>query len=95
MKMICDGAELTVSANTVESAGTFYSMDAGTLHSSDLISDQALTVLATVDSDAGPIVPRVVSAHRRKLVAFNRAPASSAQVADLLMEFAQYLEHAT
>lgn len=91
LKMIHDGVKLTVSADTVESAGAIYSMDAGILHSSDLTSEKALTILATMDRDVRLGVPRVVSAHQREQVAFDRSPAFGAQVADLLREFAQYL----
>ncbi len=91
MKLIREGVELSVSADTTESTGSLYSMGAGVLHSSDLVSEHALTVLATLAGNSGPLVPRVISAHRQKFLAFDRSPPLGSQVADLLTEFAQYL----
>ncbi|QRR32476.1 hypothetical protein JNX00_12340 [Hydrogenophaga sp. YM1] len=92
MKLIREGVGLKVCADTEESPGTIYSLDAGVLHSSELVSEQALTVLATLADDTSPVVPRVVSAHRHQSVAFDRSPPPDSQVADLLAKFGQYLE---
>ncbi len=92
MKLIREGLDLTVSTDTVELAETLYSMNAGIFHSSDLVSEHALTVLATFADETCPIFPRVLSTHRQQLVAFDRSPPLGSQVADLLTEFAQYLD---
>jgi hypothetical protein len=92
MKMIREGIDLTVSTDTNESSEALYSMNAGVLHSSDLVSEHALTVLATSTDEIGPIVPRVISLHRYQLVAFDRSPPLDSQVVDLLTEFAHYLD---
>ncbi|WP_148293170.1 hypothetical protein [Comamonas sp. B-9] len=94
MKNIRDDVELTMIEESVEKAVTLYSMEAGILHSSHLISEHALTVLATVDRGIVADSPRVISAHRRSSVAFNRSPTSDRQAADILRNFIQHLDHA-
>ena len=93
MKLARAGVELRVRADKTELTGTLYSMDSGILHSSDLVSNTALTVLATSVEATNPIVPRVISAHRSpQLVNFERSPPVASHVANLLMEFAQHLD---
>jgi hypothetical protein len=92
MKLIKEGVSLTVLADTKESTGNFYSMDAGVLHSSELIVEPALTVLATFSDRAAPIVPRVISQNRNQLVHFDRSPTPGSEISDLLEEYAEYLD---
>jgi hypothetical protein len=94
MKLIREGVSLTVMTDTKESTGNFYSMDAGVLHSTDLIVEPALTVLATFADRAVPIAPCVISLHRNHLVHFDRSPSLGSEVSDLLGEYAEYLDGA-
>jgi hypothetical protein len=92
MRLIRAGVGVKVHAETNESSGALYSMAAGVLHSSELVSDHALTVLATLDDDTHPGAPRVLSKHRQELMSFDRSPPSDSQVSYLLTEFGGYLE---
>lgn len=91
MKWIREGVSLKVMADANESTGKFYSMDAGVLHSTDLIVEPALTVLATYADCAVPIALRVISRHRNQLVHFDRSPPLGSEVSDLLGEYAEYI----
>jgi hypothetical protein len=94
MKLAREGVDLAVTADTNELTGAIYSMDAGVLHSSNLVSGPALTVLATSADETCSISPRVISAHRYQFGAFDRSPPLGSQVAALLTEYAQYLDDA-
>lgn len=92
MTPIRESVALKVTSNIEESAPASYVMNGGVLHSSDLLSARALTVLATWTDQTCPKVARVVSAHRCRLVPFDRAPFSRQRVAGLLLEFAGYAD---
>ena len=81
---------LKLTSDIEESAAASYLMSGGVLHSSELISARAMTVLATWTDETCPKVARVVSAHRCQLVAFDRSSLLREHVADLLLEFARY-----
>lgn len=93
MTPIQRGAMLKLISNSTESMGSRYAMDAGVFHSSELISDRALTVLATYADDASQIVPRVISTHQRESISFDRSPMSKSAVSSLLSEFSMYVEN--
>lgn len=83
---------LQINTNTIEEAGTTYRMNAGVLHSSELISDLALTILAARDQTADFQTARVISAHHMESVTFDRSPSGNLDVSDLLSKFADTLE---
>ena len=93
MRLIQRGVSLTVSADTIEShrCALLYGW-VGCCTPVTLLSDRAVTVLATCAQGTSPSAPRVVSAHQRHSVAFDRTPMSQPDVSALLLEFANYLE---
>jgi hypothetical protein len=92
MNLIRKSVGLKLTSDAEESAAASYSMNGGVLHSSDLMSERAMTVLATWTDQACPEVARVVSAHQHQRVAFDRSPPLRPHVAALLMEFAQHAD---
>jgi hypothetical protein len=92
MRLVRCGVVLRAVSDAKESAGAYYSVDAGVLHSSELLSNRALTVLATTTVSTPGLAPRVISAHRQGPVAFDRSPMSPGDVAKLLVEAAVDLE---
>lgn len=86
------GVYLKKPMSSIESDGMFYSMEAGVLHSSKLLSRQAATVLAT-RTDGIPLNgPRVVSTHQVDSVTFDRTPKQLLLIPELLLKFSKYLK---
>lgn len=95
MLQVQRGIFLKEPMSSIESDGMFYSMEAGVLHSSKLLSKQAATVLAT-RADGIPVDgPRVVSTHQVDSVTFDRTPKQLLFVPELLLKFSKYLEIAS
>jgi hypothetical protein len=92
MTPIRRGGVMRLISSSIESVGARYSMEVGVFHSSELISDRALTVLATYADDASQIVPRVISTHQRESISFDRSSMSKTIVSNLLSEFAIHVE---
>lgn len=92
MTPIRRGGVMRLISSSIESVGARYSMEVGVFHSSELISDRALTVLATYVDDASQIVPRVISTHQRESISFDRSSISKTIVSNLLSEFAIHVE---
>lgn len=86
------GVSLCLKTDTVEETGTSYTMSAGVLHCSELISGVALTILAAKDETTDFAAPRVVSEHQMDKVNFNRAPSAELNVSGLFSRFADELD---
>ncbi len=91
MRAIRSNVSLEAVSDATESFGSRYEMESGVLHASRLLSDRAVTLLATRADGLG-YAPRVVSPHRRGIVAFDRSPTSSLETSSLLTEYANQLE---
>lgn len=68
--------DLLLTESTIESAGSRYRLKSGVLHRSELLSNHAISVLATTEKHVGHCSPRVVSRERCNEKSFDRRPNS-------------------
>jgi len=93
MRQVSSGVELALMAESTVCQGDSYSLKAGELHSSEVLSQYAVTVLATSANGDGRTAPRVISTHREESKTFDRTPMPQFEVLKLLADFAGYLKN--
>jgi len=85
---IQDGVSLHQTSVSVERAGSCYKLGAGILHSSALVADRAVTVLATSSHELSCAVARVVGMGGGGHLVFDRSAMPRHQYAGALTSFA-------